>query len=268
MKEVCEILNVTKTRTTPFHSQSDGLIERFNCTLLQMLSTAVIDHEEDWDLQLPLQMLAYRTSVQETTKATPFSLMFGREIHLPIDVMFDTPCEQSSCPSQHASNLRTRLDDAYSRVQEQMKLAQRQQKTLYDHKNKGAPFNVGDRVWLHIATVPRGASRKFHRPWQGPYKAVKVLSDVVYRIQKEDSPRKRCVVHFDRLKPYVSKAHARIEPEGTPLLPLSSSSNQQPNVRIEPEESQERSDAESQPQLRRSARTRKPPEFYGNPVKY
>ena len=85
MKEVCEILHVTKTRT--FHPQSD---EPFNHTLLQMLSTAVIDHKEDWDLQLPLQMLAYRTSVQKTTKATPFSLMFGREIRLPIDVMFDT----------------------------------------------------------------------------------------------------------------------------------------------------------------------------------
>ena len=47
MKEVCQILRIVKTCTTPFHPQSDGLIERFNCTLLQMLSTVVIDHHED-----------------------------------------------------------------------------------------------------------------------------------------------------------------------------------------------------------------------------
>ncbi len=42
--EVCKLLGITKTRTTPYHPQSDGLIERFNCTLLSMLKTAAADH--------------------------------------------------------------------------------------------------------------------------------------------------------------------------------------------------------------------------------
>ena len=81
-------MGIVKTRTTPYHPQSDGMIERFNRTLLSMLRMAAVDDKSNWDLKLPCLMLAYRTSVHEATKHTPFSLMFGREVQLPIDVMF------------------------------------------------------------------------------------------------------------------------------------------------------------------------------------
>ncbi|KAL5517079.1 hypothetical protein EMCRGX_G002548 [Ephydatia muelleri] len=78
IKEICQLLGVKMTRTTPYHPQSDGLVERFNRTVLDMLSMAVQQDEHGWDLLLPPVMLAYRTSVQETTGTTPFSLLFGR----------------------------------------------------------------------------------------------------------------------------------------------------------------------------------------------
>ena len=77
VKEICEMLGIKKTRTTPYHPQSDGLVERFNRTLLNMLSIAVMDDEHGWDLHLPTILLAYRTSIHEITSATPFELMFG-----------------------------------------------------------------------------------------------------------------------------------------------------------------------------------------------
>ena len=82
-------MGINKTRTTPYHLQSDGMIKRFNRTLLHvsMLRMAAVDDESNWDLKLPCLMFAYRTSVHEATKHTPFSLMFGREVQLPIDVM-------------------------------------------------------------------------------------------------------------------------------------------------------------------------------------
>ena len=57
MKDVCNLLDITKTRTTPYHPQSDGMIERFNRTLEKMLSTCVTDHQE-WDLHLQRTLLA------------------------------------------------------------------------------------------------------------------------------------------------------------------------------------------------------------------
>ena len=91
LKEVCQLLGVVKTRTTPYHPQSDGLVERFNRTLLNLLSMAASDNERDWGLHIPMVMMAYRTSVQESTGCTPFYLMFGREGRLPADVMFCLP---------------------------------------------------------------------------------------------------------------------------------------------------------------------------------
>ena len=80
LKEVCQLLGVVKTRTTPYHPQSDGLVERFNRTLLNLLSMAASENERDWDLHIPMVMMAYRTSVQESIGCTPLYLMFGREL--------------------------------------------------------------------------------------------------------------------------------------------------------------------------------------------
>ena len=57
-------------------------------------------------------------------------------------------------------------------------------------------------VWLHNAAVARGRSRKFHKLWTDPYRVVKQISEATYRIQLVNNPRKRVVVHFDRLKPF------------------------------------------------------------------
>ena len=103
--------------------------------LLNMLSIAAQDLERDWDLQLPLLMMAYRTSVQESTGTTPFSLMFGREARFPIDVMFCLPpAEEPVSPIHYALLLRQRMEAAYHRVHSQLPLQQCRQKTLYNRK--------------------------------------------------------------------------------------------------------------------------------------
>ena len=56
-------------------------------------------------------------------------------------------------------------------------------------------------VWLHTPAVPRGQSKKLHRPCTGPYRIVAKLSDAVYRIQHSQARRKHLVVHFDWFKP-------------------------------------------------------------------
>ena len=49
LARICETLEIEKTRTTPYRPQSDGLVERFNKTLQQMLSIFVNDNRSDWD---------------------------------------------------------------------------------------------------------------------------------------------------------------------------------------------------------------------------
>ena len=82
--EVCHLLNIHKSRTTPYRPQSDGMIERFNRTLLDMLATTVKDNPSNWQSHLHQVCLAYNTTIHPTTGFTPFYLMFGRQARLPI----------------------------------------------------------------------------------------------------------------------------------------------------------------------------------------
>ena len=280
IKEMCRLLGIHKTRTTPYHPQSDGLVERLNRTILNMLSISAAEHERDWDLHLPTVMLAYRSSVQETTGATPFSLMFGREVRLPVDIMFGTPPSYPppASPSEYAHHLRERLHQAYRLVREHASAQQRRQKYLCDRRAGGLPFNVGDRVWLHCPAVPRGRSYKFHQPWQGPFVVLKALSDVTYRIQREGTPRRRVVVHYDRLKPYQGQ-DVTVSPERcersdtvvpsrppTPPIPLAAEPRRTEEEHTAEETSDEEdepvSSPEQNPPLRRSQRIRRPPDRY------
>ena len=63
MQELCLLCGAHKTRTTPYHPESDGLVERFNRTLLMMLAMFVDENKDDWDDLLPAVMMAYRSSV-------------------------------------------------------------------------------------------------------------------------------------------------------------------------------------------------------------
>ena len=55
-------------------------------------------------------------------------------------------------------------------------------------------------MWLHSTVVLKGKARKLHWPWTGPFRVIQRISDVTYRIQDVQAPRRRSIVHFDRLK--------------------------------------------------------------------
>ena len=94
-KGLCQILGIDKTQTTPLHPQSDGMVERFNRTILNNLSLLVSRNQQDWDLKLPLFLLAYRSAGHETTGYTLSQMLFGHELCLPCHLFFgclpDTP---------------------------------------------------------------------------------------------------------------------------------------------------------------------------------
>ncbi|KAL0154738.1 hypothetical protein M9458_049001, partial [Cirrhinus mrigala] len=64
---------------TVYHPQTDGLVERFNQTLKQMLRRVVMEDKRDWDLMLPYILFGIRELPQASTGFTPFELLFGRQ---------------------------------------------------------------------------------------------------------------------------------------------------------------------------------------------
>ena len=200
LAEVCELLNIQKSRTTAYHPQSDGLAERWNRTLLGMLATSVGEHPEDWEEYVSKACMAYNTSVHATTGFTPFYLMFGRQARIPVDLMYGSAEPESMSHGQYATKLQESLTKAYSLARESLEGKQKRQTELYNKKVHGEPHEVGALVWLLTPQVPRGKSKKLHKWWTGPFKVVKRLSQVTYRIQHVKNRAKRLVVHFDRLK--------------------------------------------------------------------
>ena len=83
-------------------------------------------------------------------------------------------------------------------VREKVGLKQNRQKEVYNKHIHGPSHSPGDLVLLHNTRAPRGASRKFHKPWSGPYKALANILDQNYRIKNLQN-HKRVVVHFNRL---------------------------------------------------------------------
>jgi transposase InsO family protein len=77
MHDIATIMKIKKVNTTAYHPQTDGLTERFNKTLIQMISMYTDKNQHDWDEFLPFVLFAYRTSVQDSVKETPFFLMYG-----------------------------------------------------------------------------------------------------------------------------------------------------------------------------------------------
>ncbi|KFM72206.1 Retrovirus-related Pol polyprotein from transposon 412, partial [Stegodyphus mimosarum] len=108
IKEVCKLLGIDKTQTTPLHRQSDGTAERFNRTILNNLSLVVSRNKQDWDKKLPLFLPAYRSAIHETTGYSSSQMLFGRDIRLPCDLLFGRPPDAPSTPEECIQDLQAR----------------------------------------------------------------------------------------------------------------------------------------------------------------
>lgn len=213
MGEVCRRLGIQKTRTTPLHPQSDGLVERFNKTLATQLAVVTADNQRDWDIHLPVVLLACRSAVQESTGFTPAMLMFGHELRTPVDLVFGVPPDRDSSVSPgptYVSDLLSRMHRVHELARAHQGEASAKQKRAYDSRCYGEPLEVGGQVWLYNPRRKKGLCPKLQSAWVGPCTVKGRLGEVVYRVSWG---RRRLVVHRDRLAPYRPKVSG-----GEPLV--------------------------------------------------
>ncbi|KAJ8938538.1 hypothetical protein NQ318_016908 [Aromia moschata] len=181
---------------------SDGLLKRF----------------------LHLFLLAYRSSVHETTGQTPASIVMGRELRLPCDLKFGCTPGDDVAGEDYVSTLRQRMDDIHERVRSNIQGASDRMKETYDINANDGRYQPGNQVWLYNPQRRRGLSPKLQSSWEGPYEVVTRINDVVYRIQKLPRGKPR-VVHFNRLAPFAGnndeQAEARVRHVSPPDSELS-----------------------------------------------
>ena len=202
---MCNLLQIKKTRTTPYHPQSDGMVERFNRTLVTMLSTFVEDHHRDWDEHLPYVMMAYRSCEHETTGMSPNMLMLGREVQTPLDLAYQMPPSVKKIPAHEwAWKLRENMENAHTFVRFHTGQEMKRQKRYHDLKLSFEKFVTGDEVYVYFPVKKVGQSSKLSSFWKGPFKVLSQVSNVLYKVDcgRKNEPQ---IVHCDRLRKRLSQ---------------------------------------------------------------
>lgn len=204
LKDVYQLLGIRGLRTTPYHPQTDGLTERFNQTLKQMLRKFVDDTGSDWDQWLPYLLFAYRKVPQASTGFSPFEL-FGHEVRGPLTLlkeMWEGPPRGKEALNvvSYVLQMREKLAKMTVLAQEHMAAAQLKQKAWYDQVARERSFEPGQKVLVMLPTE----ESKLLAKWKGPYEVIRKISFTTYAISTPGRSRPR-VLHINLLKEWIPR---------------------------------------------------------------
>ena len=76
-------MGIRGTFSTPYHPESNGMVERVNETLEKILQKLVIDKTSQWSDYIQDAVFAYNIGYHSSTKYSPFQLLYGRQLALP-----------------------------------------------------------------------------------------------------------------------------------------------------------------------------------------
>ena len=207
MQEVHRLLSVKGLRTTPYHAQCNGLVERFNGTLKSMLKKLCDEKPNSWNRYIAPSLFAYREVPQESTGFSPFELLYGRTVRGPMAILRElwTREEREQEEVQLASNyvieLKNRIEETCKLVQRNLRQSGDRYKKHFDKKARVRTFKAGDQVLLLLPTK----HNKLEMSWRGPFRVEERQGPCDYWIKMGE---KRKLYHVNMLKGYLVREPA------------------------------------------------------------
>ncbi|XP_065893114.1 uncharacterized protein [Dysidea avara] len=203
-KKLMKMMKIDHRLTTPYHPQANGLVERFNQTIQNMLVKFVNEKKELWEDYLDTCVFAYNTSKHESSKYCPFAVMFGQQALLPVEIQY--PKEEDIV--QHLDHNDEVIEQHFIHqtkvaqiVKENILTAQKRQKQVYDRKHHNpATFKVGALVLRKDMKRKKRAGGKMDYKWQGPYKVVKSVGKGIFQILNTNDIKQTLKVHGTHMK--------------------------------------------------------------------
>ena len=194
--EFCKTWSIKKSTSTAYHAQTQGLCEKWNGTIIQILKRYALGAQDTWDDNLEIATFAYNTAVQRTNGVTPYEVMFGRKANTSISYIQ----EKSNMPeNDYLVKLKRDITRMHRIITENQALARIRDKENYDKKS-GKNFEIGEQVLLFNPAVKLGESRKFAPHYKGPYEIEAKQGDTNYVIRPLKEGLRIETVHQNRLK--------------------------------------------------------------------
>ena len=143
-----------------------------------MLAKTVKKGGTDWDEKLPYVLYAYRASIQESTRESPFFLLYGRDPRLHTEqALSPTPGWDTMNVDMYKSEVAERLVSAWELAQVQVKKAQHKQNQQHDRSERDPGFKVGDHVYVYMPAEHLGKAYKSARHFKGPYRILAMFDN-------------------------------------------------------------------------------------------
>ncbi len=158
-KRTVWILGIKSIRTSVYHPQTDGLVERFNRTLKSTVHKFVKEDAKNWDKWLEPLLFAVQEVPQASTGFSPFELLYGRQPRGVLDVIRES---NSHSEIQYVMDLRAKLHTLGRLSMENLLQAQDRQSRLYNRGTRERQFTPGDKVLVLLPT----SSSKLLTKWQ------------------------------------------------------------------------------------------------------
>ena len=198
VKELCQQLQIEQVSTIPYHQAPNGLVERWNQTMKNMLKRMIHDEPDSWDRLLPYVLFAYREVPEVSTGFFPFELVYGWPVRGPLSVVKEAwvDKEDSGNLIDYVVQTRSRLMTSVGMAQENLLDPQAKIKAWYDQKAREQSFEVRKEVLLLLPTSNKSLEAK----WQGPYRVVRKVSHLNYELDVGQARKKLCVYHVNLIK--------------------------------------------------------------------
>ncbi|MCO5572540.1 hypothetical protein L7F22_026295 [Adiantum nelumboides] len=201
-------LKVSLNMSSGDHPETDGQTKRVNQILEDMLRAYVSDTQTDWDMHLFFLEFAYNNRPHKATCLSPFEMNYGRNLTFPSMIRTDEKCPSAA---DFLTNIQANLKIAQAKLQQAAERA----KHYADKKRSARVFELGDKVFLQVpgksTSLSTGKCPKLSPRYCGPWKIVKKLSDVAYRLELPPGCHVHPVFHVSKLRKYISKDDNLIE---------------------------------------------------------
>ena len=202
--ELCKIFQITKVQTSSYHPQSNSVCERLNSSIEQTLRIFCDKDQTNWPKLLNSVMAAYRMApAPQSTAFSPFYLLFGKDMVMPIDQALIPPAQISASHHEHLDGIHKQLKMVREVARENILQAQVRAKQYHDKTAAPPTFEVNGKVWMFCMRKMPGLSPKLCKKWLGPYKILHSHDKYTYTLQRcEDGRQVTSRVHANRLRPY------------------------------------------------------------------